>query len=221
MVAAQLDELRRNQNSASRFQPVDQVERQRLARQAQDVQRYRQQRQNLEASTVRVPAATGAFAPARVTLPRSPIVARPVTQLGRNYAPPKTYAAPNPDPGGCQAASESNAGPAADSHGKPGANRAAATAGQQPNRRPTTGPTAGPAASGQPGRRDRSMSNPRAKAKTKRYYHFLPFFNWGFPDEKPKQVRREFRTQLRRAPFLNRTTKLKTPFASFSRAAST
>ncbi|MGA7700043.1 MAG: hypothetical protein WCB27_10570, partial [Thermoguttaceae bacterium] len=97
VVAAQLDELRRNQNSASRFQPVDQVERQRLARQAQDVQRYRQQRQNLEASTVRVPAATGAFAPARVTLPRSPIVARPVTELGRDYAPPKTYAAPNPD----------------------------------------------------------------------------------------------------------------------------
>ena len=55
VVAAQLDELRRNQNNASRFQPVDQTERQRFARQAQDVQRYRQQRQNLEGGAGAVP----------------------------------------------------------------------------------------------------------------------------------------------------------------------
>ena len=36
--------------------------------------------------------------PARVRLPGSPIVARPVAELGRDYAPPKMYEAPKPDP---------------------------------------------------------------------------------------------------------------------------
>ena len=52
MVAAPLDDLSRNRNSPLRFQPVDQVERQRLAQQAQDVQRFRQQRQTLETGAV-------------------------------------------------------------------------------------------------------------------------------------------------------------------------
>ena len=43
------------------------------------------------------PAEAG-FAPARVTLPRSPIVAKPGADLGKNHAPPKTYEAPKPDP---------------------------------------------------------------------------------------------------------------------------
>ena len=57
-VAAMLDDLSRNRDSQLRFQPVDQAERQRLAQQAQDVQRFRQQRQTLETGAVGAPAET-------------------------------------------------------------------------------------------------------------------------------------------------------------------
>jgi hypothetical protein len=100
VVAAPLDEFRRSQNSPLRFQPVDQVERQRLAQQAQDVQRFRQQRQTLETNAVgaRAETRTKEFAPTKVRLPGSPIVAKPGANLGKDQAPPKTYEAPKPDP---------------------------------------------------------------------------------------------------------------------------
>lgn len=99
-VAAPLDEFRRSQNGPLRFQAVDQVERQRLAQQAQDVQRFRQQRQTLETGVVGGPAETRTkeFAPARVKLPGSPIVGKPGTVLGKNQAPPKMYNIPKADP---------------------------------------------------------------------------------------------------------------------------
>ncbi|MCE5267866.1 MAG: hypothetical protein LLG00_08265 [Planctomycetaceae bacterium] len=100
LVAAPLDQFRRNPNSSVRFQPVDQVERQRLARQAQDVQRFRQQRQLLENNAVGGPAGTrgSTFAPAKVRLPGSPIVARPDARLSKGRIPPKSYEAPRLDP---------------------------------------------------------------------------------------------------------------------------
>jgi hypothetical protein len=98
MVAVPLNELRKNQNSPLQFQPVNQAERQRLARQAQDIQRFGQQRQKLETGRTGAPAIAGTFAPAKVTLPRSPIVARSGADLSKNLAPPKTYVAPKPDP---------------------------------------------------------------------------------------------------------------------------
>lgn len=98
IIAARVDDLRRNQNSPLRFQPVNQAERQRLARQAQDVQRFGQQRQRLEAGGTRVPDVAGTFAPGKATLPRSPIVAKPGTVLGKDQAPPRTYQTPKPDP---------------------------------------------------------------------------------------------------------------------------
>ena len=99
-VAAMLDDLSRNKDSQLRFQPVDQAERQRLAQQAQDVQRFRQQRQTLETGAVGAPAETRTkeFAPAKVRLPGSPIVAKSGAELGRDHAPPKMYEAPKPDP---------------------------------------------------------------------------------------------------------------------------
>jgi DNA segregation ATPase FtsK/SpoIIIE-like protein len=98
MVAVPLNELRKSQNGPLRFQQVNQAERQRLAQQAQDVQRFGQQRQKLEAGQTRIPAIAGTFAPAKVTLPKSPIVARSGADLSKNIAPPKTYQAPKPDP---------------------------------------------------------------------------------------------------------------------------
>ena len=98
MVAVPLDELRKNQNSPLRFQPVNQAERQRLAQQAQDVQRFGQQRQKLETNVAGGPAGARTFAPATVRLPGSPIVAKSGAALGKGQAPPKTFVAPKPDP---------------------------------------------------------------------------------------------------------------------------
>ena len=82
-----------------RFQPVAREERQKLAQRGQEVQQSRDQRRTLEAKAVdtaaRKPGA--AFEPAKVTLPRSPIVAKPANQLGRNQAPPQAQRAPRPD----------------------------------------------------------------------------------------------------------------------------
>jgi hypothetical protein len=99
MVAAPFSQFRKSPNSSRRFQPVDQVERQKLGQHAQEVQRFREQRQKLE-TTAAAPSVTAPpkeLAPARVPLPRSPFVARPVTDLGKDHAPPQMYEAPKPD----------------------------------------------------------------------------------------------------------------------------
>jgi hypothetical protein len=93
-----------------RFQPVAMAERQRLAQRGQEVQQSRDQRRTLEAVTVatlttRKPEAT--LAPAKVTLPRSPIVAKPVSQLRKNQAPPKAPQSPKPAPARREAAAPS------------------------------------------------------------------------------------------------------------------
>jgi len=88
-VASRLDDLSRSNGGSPRFQPVDQAERQRLAQQRQDVQRFQQQRQTLETNA--------AGAPARSPLARSPIVGKPVTEFGKGHTPPQTYVAPKPD----------------------------------------------------------------------------------------------------------------------------
>jgi hypothetical protein len=99
-VASLLDNLGRDQDSRLRFEPVDQMERQRLARQAQDVQRFRQQRQTLEINAAAAPAETrtNEFTPARVRLPASPIVAKPGENFGKDQTPPKIYEVPQSDP---------------------------------------------------------------------------------------------------------------------------
>ena len=100
MVATPLDQLAKSKDSPLRFQPVDTAERQKLAQHGQEVQRFREERQKLETKAAVRPAEKPSkeFEPARVRLPRSPIVAKPVAELGKDHAPPKTYEAPAPDP---------------------------------------------------------------------------------------------------------------------------
>lgn len=99
VVATSFGQLAKRTDTPMRFQPVAQAERQQLAQRSQEVQKSRDQRRTLEAqavdTTVRKPG--GVFEPAKVTLPRSPIVAKPANQLGRNQTPPKAQAAPKPD----------------------------------------------------------------------------------------------------------------------------
>ena len=88
-VATPYDDFRRNRNSSLRFQAMNQVERQRLAQQTQDVQRFRQERQKLDNNP--------AGGPGRAKLPGSPIAAKSGADLAKGHAPPKTFATPKVD----------------------------------------------------------------------------------------------------------------------------
>jgi hypothetical protein len=100
LVATSIDQLAKRKDSPLRFQPVAKAERQKLAQRGHEVQQSRDQRRTLEAKAVdtaaRKPGAV--FEPARVQLPRSPIVAKSANELGRTQAPPKAQQAPKPDP---------------------------------------------------------------------------------------------------------------------------
>ncbi len=77
-LAAPLTQLARSPDNTVRLQPVDQGDRQRLARRGRDVQETRDQRRTVEA---KVAVTTGrnagaAVEPARVAAPRSPIAAK-------------------------------------------------------------------------------------------------------------------------------------------------
>jgi hypothetical protein len=99
MVATPIDQLAKRKDGPMRFQPVAKAERQQLAQRGQEVQKSRDQRRTVEAkvadTTTRKPGA--AFEPAKVNLPRSPIVAKSANQLGKNQAPPKAPQSPKPD----------------------------------------------------------------------------------------------------------------------------
>jgi hypothetical protein len=98
LVATPIDQLSKRKDSPLRFQPVAKAERQKLSERGQEVQQSRDQRRTLESraanTTVQKPGE--AFTPARVTLPRSPIVAKPAKQLGKSQTPPKTPPSPKP-----------------------------------------------------------------------------------------------------------------------------
>lgn len=99
IVGRSLDQASPSRDSAWRFQPIDQAERQRLSQRGQEVHRFREQRHQWETrAAAPVETRPKKFAPGRSSLPRSPIVARPVTELGKGHAPPKMYEPPKPDP---------------------------------------------------------------------------------------------------------------------------
>jgi hypothetical protein len=99
-VAAPLTQLANSKDSPMRFQPVDKVERQKLGQLGQQAHQFREQRQKLETQAAAAPLGKPSkeFVPAKVTLPKSPIVARQVDQLGTGHVPPRNYEAPKPDP---------------------------------------------------------------------------------------------------------------------------
>ncbi len=99
IVAAPIDQLAKRKDSPVKFQAVAKDERQRMVQRGQEVQKYREERQTLEAkSMATTPGKAGAVVePARVQLPRSPIVAKPVSQMGKGQAPPQAPRAPKAD----------------------------------------------------------------------------------------------------------------------------
>jgi hypothetical protein len=100
IVAAPLEELARSPDGPVRFRPVDKQARQTYADRAQEVRRFREERQRLESRTADAtddrPDRTQE--PRRGRLTRSPIVAPSVDELGKDQAPPKVDRAPDVDP---------------------------------------------------------------------------------------------------------------------------
>ena len=98
-VAERLEELAQRKNSQLRFQPVDPAERQQFGQRGQEYRKYLQQRQQLEADAAHTPGGDPATAagPARRKFSRSPFVAAPVDQLGKDYTPPQRHQVLKPD----------------------------------------------------------------------------------------------------------------------------
>jgi hypothetical protein len=99
LVAAPIEQVAKRTDGGMRFQAVAKAERQQISGRGQAVQKSREQRRTLETSTVATPTRTSGetFQPTKVEMPRSPIVAKPVKELGRNQAPPQVQKAPKPD----------------------------------------------------------------------------------------------------------------------------
>lgn len=97
-IAALLGNLGARRENAVRFEEIDAAEQQRLAQQAQDVQRFREQRQRQEAESGIPPGLpTRDVTPTRAPLPGSPIVVKPGVDIDRDHTPPKKLEAPQPD----------------------------------------------------------------------------------------------------------------------------
>lgn len=99
-LARPLNELGKSKDSPQRFQPMAPSERNQFTQRAQDVQRFREQRQKLESSAMVAPAEarTKGVVPDRIRLPGSPIVGKPSVDFSKGHAPPRIYEAPKPDP---------------------------------------------------------------------------------------------------------------------------
>ena len=88
-IAAPFTEVTARKDSPMRFRPVANDERQGIVQSGREVQGFRATRQKLEAAAMEPPGnrAIKKSAPVKVALPRSPIVSKPVAQLGN--APPE------------------------------------------------------------------------------------------------------------------------------------
>ena len=98
-VAISINQLAARKEHPVRLQPVARDERQALEHRSHDVQASRDQRRTLEAKPEAASSrqADRVAEPAKVQLPRSPIAAKPLGELGRNQTPPTTPKAPKPD----------------------------------------------------------------------------------------------------------------------------
>jgi len=99
VVAASLDHLVKSKDSSMRFQAVDSTEKQILVQRGKEVRKFRGERQKLETHAADRSADETAteIAPARVIIPRSPIVAKRSDEFAKDRAPPKAEKAPEPD----------------------------------------------------------------------------------------------------------------------------
>lgn len=100
VTAVPLARLARSRDNSARFQAVAPGDRQRLAQRGREVQQSRDSRRSVEAQAVVTAGRNeGRVAqPARVPVPRSPIVGRPAAQRSRDQAPPARPPSSRSDP---------------------------------------------------------------------------------------------------------------------------
>jgi hypothetical protein len=99
-LATSLAQLAQNVRSPMRFQPVAKDERQQLAQRGPQLQKFREQRQQADTRAAGTATAKPSkeSEPPRVKRPKSPIVAKAASALGKDRAPPKPHEVPAPDP---------------------------------------------------------------------------------------------------------------------------
>jgi len=100
IVAGSFEQMAKRKDSSIRFQTVDGTEKQMLVQRGKEVRKFREERQVMETQAAGTPVRDPVQRPepARVRLPKSSIVAKPVEELGKDRTPPKRQDAPEPDP---------------------------------------------------------------------------------------------------------------------------
>lgn len=97
-VTVPLNEFSQRKDAQLRFQQVDPTERQKFDQSRTAYRDYLRQRQQLEANDTRDPSDNSLNTPSRRSqFSRSPFVAQPADQLGRDFAPPQRRQVMKPD----------------------------------------------------------------------------------------------------------------------------
>ena len=99
-VAMSLEQLTQNKESQQRFRTTNKDERQILAQRRQEIQKFRDERKQLETETTTTSSdnTIDPAEPAKVRLPKSPVHATPSSKPGKGRSAPKSPDAPNVDP---------------------------------------------------------------------------------------------------------------------------
>jgi hypothetical protein len=99
VAATTLGQLAKRQDSPLQLQSVAKDERLQFAQHGQDIQKFGQARQGLEASRTKSPTdpLSRVTEPSRVKLPASPLASKPIAQLGKDNIPPRTHEVLKPD----------------------------------------------------------------------------------------------------------------------------
>ncbi len=99
VVGVPLNDLAKHEGPV-KFKPVDKTEQQHFKQQGQDIGKFRDQRQQLDASAhgpVVGKTIPKDFKPGKVKMPGSPVMAKPITDVGKKTIPPKAGLTPKTD----------------------------------------------------------------------------------------------------------------------------
>ncbi len=178
MIAAPIEVLAARADNPVRFQRIVQGDRQKLAQRGREVQQSRDQRRTVEAKAA---VSSGRNAgesvkPAKVSAPRSPIVAKPAGKRVKKETPPAVQRAPRPDPKVQPKAEKSGRKPDVDRRDSPGETRKREPAKQSQternadaprgkNAQPAATPRQNPAAEKDRTESQRKAPEPPAKAQ--------------------------------------------------------
>ena len=179
MIAAPIEVLAARADNPVRYQRIVQGDRQKLAQRGREVQQSRDQRRTVEAqAAVSSGRNTGeSIKPAKVSAPRSPIVAKPAGKRAKKEMPPAVQRAPRPDPKVQPKAEKSGRKPDADRRDAPAETRKPEPAKQSQTERNAGAPrgkNAQPAATPRPNpaaernREEPQRKEPESPAKAQR-----------------------------------------------------